>query len=175
MDRPTPCLPWTLLALALCAALAVSPAGTARAEVASEARTPGEIYERKAHVAQCLLYVARDLKARWEKDETQPPAELLLVVDPTTSLKDEIDVLAASLDDAWREGPLGMRIGVYGIQVGAWQAPSRASVDGEANISTIRSIGALSPRRPRAIAARSRTVGDQLRRAPSRASMLSLS
>ena len=72
--------------LVLCgAALLPFAPQPAHGEVASEARTPGEIYERKKHLGEIVRYVAKDLKARWEADKEQPPAELLLVIDPTTS------------------------------------------------------------------------------------------
>jgi hypothetical protein len=112
------------MAVSLLLAMLLAPPAT-HAEVSSEARTPAEIYERKAHLLECLRYVARDLKARWEADRTQPPAELVLVVDPTTSMKDEIRVLRQGLPQAWKVGPEGLRIGVYGIATDTWTAPSR--------------------------------------------------
>ena len=80
-------------------------------EASSEARTPAEVYERRSNVADCLAYVARDLKARAGTPATADSV-LLLVVDPTTSLADEISALSAALDAAFREGPRGLHIGV---------------------------------------------------------------
>ncbi|MDA1193905.1 MAG: hypothetical protein O2894_01845 [Planctomycetota bacterium] len=120
--------------------------GPAPAEVTSEARTPAEIYERKQHIADCLCYVARDLKARWEADTTQDPAELVLVIDPTSSLKDEIDVLAASLERAWNEGPAGLRIGVYGVLTDVWSPPSRIPKDAAGALAGLAFLPADGPR-----------------------------
>ena len=125
------------LALILAALVGGLPAGApcATAEVSSEARTPAEIFERKAHLAECLKYVVRDLKARWEADATQPPAELLLVIDPTTTLKDEITVLQAALEPAWLEGPKGLRVGVYGLRSEAWLPPSRLPTEPDGQLA----------------------------------------
>ncbi|MDF1700958.1 MAG: hypothetical protein P1V36_07345 [Planctomycetota bacterium] len=137
----------SLLAVAVLVAGLLLPWGApARAEVASEARTPAEIFERKQHVGECLRYVARDLKARWEADKTQPPAEVVLVIDPTTSMKDEIETLQASLESAWAEGPAGMPIGVYGIQAGAWKAPSRLPKDAKGALAGLAFLPSDGPR-----------------------------
>ncbi len=131
----------TILAATLAALLLLAPMPfvphRAEAEVSSEARTPAEIFERRPHVRDCIEYVAQDLKARWEADKGQAPAEMLLVVDPTTSMKDELDVLRASLRGAWLAGPRGMRIGVYGVQANVWQAPSRVPNSADGNLASL--------------------------------------
>ncbi len=140
--------PLRLLCACALALVVVLPVGRhqAAAEVASEARTPGEIYERKQHLGEVLCYVARDLKARWDADPKQPPAELLLVIDPTTSMKDEIEVLRASLPDAWKEGPAGLRIGVYGVGVESFTAPSRLPKDASGQLASLAFLPSDGPR-----------------------------
>ncbi len=145
--RPRRALPHSLvLGLLVCACVALPLAPPAAAEVSSEARTAAEVFERKQHVGECVRYVARDLKARWEADKTQEPAELLLVVDPTTSMKDEIEVLQLSLESAWEEGPVGLRIGVYGVAVGVWQAPSRIPKDARGQLASLAFLPSDGPR-----------------------------
>jgi len=119
---------------------------TACAEGSSEARTSAEIYERKQRVAECLVYVARDLKTRWEADETQAPAELVLVIDPTTTMKDEIDAVRAALKDVWLEGPPGLRIGIYGIRADVWAAPSRLPSDADGHLASLAFLPIDGPR-----------------------------
>lgn len=109
----------------------------ARAEVSYEARTPAEIFERKSRIVDCLEYVAKDLKARWDADSTQPPAELLLLVDPTTSMKDEIAALQKGLPRAWAIGPPGLRIGVEGLLTGEFQEPSRIPNDADGHLASL--------------------------------------
>jgi hypothetical protein len=116
------------------------------AEVASEARTPAEVFERKSRVEECLVYVARDLKARWEADRKQEPAELLLVIDPTTSMADEIKALQAALPKAWEEGPAGLLIGVYGLKVDEFQAPSRIPNDADSALAALAFLPADGPK-----------------------------
>ncbi len=118
----------------------------ATAEVSSEARTPAEVYERKPRILECLEYVARDLKARWESDKTQDPAALLLVIDPTTSMKDEIEALRAALKPAWKAGPMGMRIGVYGIKVDEYQLPSRIPNEADGALASLAFLPADGPK-----------------------------
>jgi hypothetical protein len=84
-------------------------------ETASEARTPGEVYERKTKVSDCLAYVAKDLRTRYDAAPELGAATLLLVVDPTASLKDEIGALRVGLPEALTAGPKGMRVGVLGV------------------------------------------------------------
>jgi hypothetical protein len=100
-----------LLAFALAGGEPVREAG---AEATSQARNAAEVYERKARVEDCLVYVARDLKTRFDAAPDKGDAMLLLVVDPTTSLKNELAALRGALDEAWREGPKGLRVGVLG-------------------------------------------------------------
>ena len=85
---------------ALATALSAA-APRASAEVNSEARTPAEVYERKTKVCDCLVYVAKDLKARSEASPDAGVATLLLLVDPTASLKDEMSALRDALPAAW--------------------------------------------------------------------------
>ncbi len=118
----------------------------ARAEGSSEARTSAEIFERKQRVAQCLVYVARDLKTRWEADRTQPPAELVLVIDPTTTMNDEIAAIRAALKDVWLEGPAGLRVGVYGIRADVWAAPSRVPNDADGQLASLAFLPVDGPR-----------------------------
>ncbi len=84
------------------------------AEVSSEARTPAEVYERRATFADALLYVAGDLAVRAAERDDLGPAHLLLVVDPTPSLGDELRVTAGLLERIREEGPPDLRIGVVG-------------------------------------------------------------
>jgi hypothetical protein len=132
-------IPSLLLLLALGTLPGQAPLGPpcARAEAASEARTAAEVYERKSHLLECLLYVARDLKSRWEAVPDQPPAQLLLVIDPSTSMKDEIAVIRAGLPDVWREGPPGLQVGVHGIGAGEYQAPSRLPGDADGVLASL--------------------------------------
>jgi len=126
------------LALALLPLIGPSAAvPTAHAEVSNEARTPAEIYERKNSIHECLEYVAGDLKARWEADTDQAPAVLLLAVDPSTSMRNELVQLRSGLDVAWRAGPKGMKIGVYGIAVEEYAEPSRLPTDSDSALSAL--------------------------------------
>lgn len=125
--KPRALLLLALLGLVLPHALPGTPA--ARAEVSSEARTAAEIFERKSHVVDCLEYVAGDLRVRWADDKTQAPAELLLVVDPTTTLKDEIEVMRTGLRRVRAAGPSSLRVGVMGLGTGEYLAPSRIPTD----------------------------------------------
>ncbi len=124
-----------LSSLLLVAGLLWLPA--AQAEVSSEARTSAEIFERKTHIGRCLEYVAKDLKARWEADKTQPSAELVLVIDPTTTMKDELGTIRAALRSLWRTGPKGLRVGVYGIQADVWAPPSRVRGDSDGQLASL--------------------------------------
>jgi hypothetical protein len=92
-----------------------APAGEAHADAASEARTPAEVYERKARVLDCLLYVVRDLKARYDAMPQKGDAVLLLLVDPTSSFKNELAQLAAGVEELLRGGPPGLHVGVEGV------------------------------------------------------------
>jgi hypothetical protein len=100
-----------LLAAAL---VGTVPVRESAAEATSQARNASEVYERKARVEDCLLYVARDLKTRFDAAPDRGDAMLLLLVDPTASLRNEMAALRGALDEAWREGPKGLRVGVLG-------------------------------------------------------------
>ena len=125
------------LAALLLAALLRTAMPRAHAESDHEARTPAEIFERRPHIRTCVDYVAQDLKSRWEADRAQDPADLLFVIDPTTTMKDEIDALRAMLKDLLRVGPPGMRMGVYGIGADTWQAPSRLVDECDGNLARL--------------------------------------
>ncbi|MDJ0522473.1 MAG: hypothetical protein QNJ90_10430 [Planctomycetota bacterium] len=107
------------------------------AVASSEARTAAEIYERRPHLKDCIEYIARELKARWEADKQQDSAELVLVIDPTTTMKDEIETLRAALKGIWRVGPPGLRIGVHGIQADVWQPPNRVPSEADGNLASL--------------------------------------
>lgn len=92
---------------------------------ANEARTAAETYERKSCIRDCLVYVARDLGARAAKAGTTDPPKLLLLVDTTTSMKNELAAIQEGLDAAWTEGPASLRVGVMGIRAQAYLAPTR--------------------------------------------------
>ena len=132
--------------LALGPLLGAGAVQVAVAEVSSEARTPAEVYERKKNLLTCLSYVVRDLKARSEAAASQGPAELLLVIDPTTTLKDEIDLLRRGLKDAWLAGPVGLRIGVYGMGADEYQAPSRLPNDADSQLASLAFLPVDGPR-----------------------------
>lgn len=101
--------------------------GPAYAELSAEARTPAEIFERKPSIEECVVYVAKDLRTRYlaMPEAKRRPAVLLLVIDPTSSLKNEIEDLRKCLQLAWVEGPRGLRIGVYGIDAEEYARPDR--------------------------------------------------
>jgi hypothetical protein len=101
------------------AALLLGSVTSAGADVSSEARTPGEIYERRASIRDCLVYVAKDLRVRFDAKPADGPACLLLVVDATTGLRDELEVLREALPAAVEAGPPGLRIGVVGAAANA--------------------------------------------------------
>ena len=130
-------LPSLVAALLILGAFLPPGPRSSDAEVSSEARTPAEIFERRPHIGGCIEYVAQDLKARWEADRTQDSAELLLVIDPTTTMKDEIEVLRSALKGVWRAGPPGLRIGVYGIQAEVWQPPNRVPMEASGNLASL--------------------------------------
>lgn len=114
------------VAAALLAIVAWGATGTppaARGEASSQARTPAEVYERRSRVEDCLLYVVKDLKTRFEAAPARGDAHLLLVVDPTASLADELKTLSAALEACVREGPKGLHVGVLGVGA-AVSAPS---------------------------------------------------
>lgn len=103
--------------------VATGPLPVARA--ANEARTAAETYERKGRLADCLVYVAKDLGARAERAGTTDPPKLLLVLDTTRSMANELEALKGALDEAWAEGPSSLRVGVLGIRLEAYLAPTR--------------------------------------------------
>ena len=119
-------LPLRIAARALLPGLALVAAGTLPpATAANEARTAAETYERKGRLADCLVYVAKDLGARAEQAGTDDPPKLLLVLDTTRSMANELEALKGALDEAWAEGPSSLRVGVMGIRLDAYLAPTR--------------------------------------------------
>ncbi|MFV1958936.1 MAG: hypothetical protein ACC662_05935, partial [Planctomycetota bacterium] len=85
----------------------------ARAGDWSEAREPTAVYERGSTLVEALRHVTKDLAIRVK--EEGGTADLLLVVDPTPTLRDEIDLLAALVPVLAGGEPAGMRIGMLGI------------------------------------------------------------
>ena len=103
----------------------LSSGGPARAAPATEARTPSETFERKPTIAACLKYVVSDLAARAKASPQDGPAQLLLVIDPTRSLVEEIKTVRDALESVWDQGPRGLEIGVYALGLNQYTAPSR--------------------------------------------------
>ena len=130
----------TLRSLLVVIGLVVAPLPP-QAIPANEARTPAETFERKATIKDCLIYVARDLTARYEaasKDaKTTEPAVLMLLVDSTRSMANELAALKDGLEELWMEGPPGLRIGVRGIRNAQVLNPTR--LDGKVS-SALRAI-----------------------------------
>lgn len=153
--------------LGLCALLCVlalrgGPAGSglrpAAAAPAGAARTPAEVYERRARAGDAIAYAVGDLKAR----AGTPPAgdcALLLVVDATRSLANDLPGLGLALEDAFREGPAGLHVGVLAAggdstppsmvrsrALGALEALARVPVEGPKNLlaEVRRGIGVLA-------------------------------
>ena len=114
--------PWPVLA-AVALGIVLLCAGRGRA--ANEARTAAETYERKSTIRDCLVYVARDLGARAQAARTDDPPCLLLLVDTTASMKNELEALKDALEAAWTEGPATLRVGVVGIRSEGYLAPTR--------------------------------------------------
>lgn len=124
-----PCTPrWGIGLLAWLLVLPLQGHGLA----STEARTAAEVYERRGAIADCLVYVAGNLNTRVAADPAITDAQLLLVLDPTASLRDEIEALRGALQDAWAAGPKGMGIGVYAAGAGEYTSPTRitSQVDG---------------------------------------------
>ncbi len=93
--------------------------------LANEARTPAETFERKGRIADCLVYVAKDLAARAARTGTSDPPLLLLVLDTTSSMANELTAIKGALDEAWTEGHSALRIGVLGIRTENYLPPTR--------------------------------------------------
>lgn len=132
--------------LLLVALGALGPPGPRPAGASTEARTPAEVYERRGAIADCLVYVAGNLKTRVEADPAVGTAQLLLVLDPTASLKDEIEALAAALEEAWDAGPRGMGIGVYGAGAGEYTPPTRIPSTVEGALAALAFLPANGPK-----------------------------
>ncbi|MHC5011626.1 MAG: hypothetical protein ACYTG6_11880, partial [Planctomycetota bacterium] len=115
------------------------------ADVSSEARTPAEVYERRGHLADCIVYVAKDLRVRYEADPDRGPAVLMLVVDPTPTLADELKVLGEALAEVWREGPEGLRVGVMGAMA-EYSEPSGIRRQAESALAGLAFLPAPGPK-----------------------------
>ena len=98
------------LACVLLACAGLSP--PLAAGPSSEARNAAEVYERHRSLADAFRYVARDLAVRSKGLDVNDKPRLVLVVDPTPSLVAEVRVLAETVEDAFDEGPAGLRVGV---------------------------------------------------------------
>lgn len=129
-----------------------------RAGPLTTARTPAEVYERRPRAGDAIAYVVADLKAR----AGAPPAgdsALLLVVDATRSLADDLPGLSLALEDAFRDGPPGLHVGVLAAggdstppsmvrsrARGALEALARVPVEGPKNLlaEVRRGLGVLA-------------------------------
>jgi hypothetical protein len=178
-------------------ALGAVPA-PARAGGNVDPRNSADVYERnKGSLADVLLHVVKDLKVRaesWTKPGTASPAEgseraasrgapapavggtLLIVVDPTTSMKAEMTEMREALDAVAAEGPRGLEIGVQGVAA-EWTPPGPVSAaksalaalgivpfDGPKNLlEAVRDAATTLPApadRPRAVVLVSKEGGD---------------
>ncbi|MDJ0975993.1 MAG: hypothetical protein QNJ98_16155, partial [Planctomycetota bacterium] len=127
------------LALVLLGTPGESTRGLVYAEESAQARTPAEIFERKPTIEECVVYVAKDLRTRYlaiPEAKRKPPV-LLLVIDPTSSLRNEIEALRKCLQLAWVEGPRGLRIGVYGIDAEEYARPDRLPRKADGSLSAL--------------------------------------
>ncbi len=114
MPRPRLLLrPSFALAAALLLAGLTPPPG-AEGGVATEARTPAEVYERGRDFRDAVRFVARDLALRAEARPEAGAGALMLVIDPTPSLVPRLKQLAAAIESVAAEGPPGLAIGVLG-------------------------------------------------------------
>ena len=127
------------LALVLLGVPGAGPDALVHAEESAEARTPAEIFERKPTIEECVVYVAKDLRTRYLAipEAKRKPAVLLLAIDPTSSLKNEIEALRKCLQLAWVEGPRGLRIGVYGIDADEYVKPDRLPRKADGSLSAL--------------------------------------
>src|SRR5205814_2263761 len=92
-------------------------------------RNPADVYERnKTSMKDVFAHVASDLRARaeqWPKAEKDPApgGVLIVVVDPTTSMKAEMLEMREALIEAVATGPkAGLRVGVLGAGA-EWTPP----------------------------------------------------
>ncbi len=118
----------------------------AAAEATADARSAAEIYERKTKLIDCLEYVAKDLKTRAAAAKTEEPAVMLLAIDHTQSMANEIETLRLGLNKAWAAGPPGMRIGVYGVGSGEYTAPTRVPRGPDGALGTLAFLPADGPK-----------------------------
>lgn len=104
-----------MLGLLACAAAAgagfLPSPSLACAGPAGSARTPAEVYERRTRAGDAIAYVAGDLKLRAGVPAAGDSA-LLLLVDATRSLANDLPGLVLALEDAFRDGPAGLHVGV---------------------------------------------------------------
>ncbi|MCC7137948.1 MAG: hypothetical protein IT460_05910 [Planctomycetes bacterium] len=158
------------------------PTGASAGPAASTAgRRAADVYERgRASVRDILGIVVGDLKTRadaWPgRRGDGPGAVLTLVVDPTTSLRDELDRLRESLDAVVAAGPKGLRVGVLGAACegnppttveearGALTVLRTVPLDGPKNLlEAVREAAAWTPApvtEPRALVLVTREGGD---------------
>jgi hypothetical protein len=140
MSSLRPVLLRALLALAV-----FLGARDAVSEVSSEARSPADVYERKHTLRDCVLFVAAEMKTRVEEAPMPDPPVLLLLVDPTPSMRGEIQALSDLLEEVWTEGPTGLRIGVMGVGA-EYRAPS--GIPGDAR-SALKALSAMPVAQPK--------------------------
>ena len=132
-----------VLLLATAVVAAALPAGPARAGATTEAKNPADVYERnRTSLKDIVIHVVKDLKVRAEAwggrtppavtpnspagtaspAPAGPGATFVLVVDPTSSMKDELIELREALIDAIAEGPRDLKVGVLGAAA-EWTPP----------------------------------------------------
>ncbi len=129
-DRPHPRRPWPWAALLALGALAASAGGPAAAAPGGvEPRTQADVFERnKSSLKDVLVHVTGDLKSRanaWAASSragSGAGAILVLVVDPTSSMRGEMQEIHDALPEAVAAGPPGMKIGVLGAAA-EWTPP----------------------------------------------------
>jgi hypothetical protein len=131
-----------LLALLLGAAPRAREAGAAPGNV--EPRNPADVYERnKRSLKDVLVHVTGDLRVRAAAmtggEAGGPQGVLVLVVDPTPSLREEMEELRLALPAAVAAGPpAGTRVGVLGAAA-EWTPPTDAAAAGGALV-VLRSV-----------------------------------
>ena len=119
---------------------------SAVAGATADARSAAEVYERKTKLIDCLEYVAKDLKTRAAAAKSDEPAVMLLAIDHTQSMANEIETLRLGLNKAWAAGPPGMRIGVYGVGSGEYVRPTRVPRGPDGALGTLAFLPADGPK-----------------------------
>lgn len=118
-----PVVPQIRFALLLLGLFAALPGRIAWTDGA--ARTPAETYERKSSIRDCLVHVAADLAARQKALALPGPAQLVIVLDTTSSMNNEVAAIRAALAEMWEAGPPGLEVGVYGVLAQGPLMPTR--------------------------------------------------